>query len=174
MVLCGLDPATHTEADLPEVHHEVAKNKKNMSQDADVITAAIQARAIESACLANEFTVPVITMELIKAFREMRTFGTAEQVRGGLSPAGVITIREPGHDTYKEKTRILSLLEHGAVSVSMADTAEMQINDSKLPGRVIVVVRHGPVSWMSSWAQPMPLQRRPKRRLPMWWSSSRT
>ena len=139
LVLCGLNPAVHTEADLPAVHREIAKNKKTPSRDSDVINAALQARAVAAACLANEYTMPVVTTELVKTFRELRAFGTAEQVGGGLSPASIVTVGEPDHEAYKEKTRVLSMLELGAVAVSASDAADLQVNDAKLPGRVVAV-----------------------------------
>lgn len=133
MRVCGLDPATATEDQLPPVHVSLGRNKKQTSRDGDVITQAIDARAAMANCLVTEHTLPVVTPDIIKMFRDHRIAGVMDQVGGGLTPSMLIVVGEPDNEFFRNLATSQAYIESGNVSMSLDDTKKLTINNPKLP-----------------------------------------
>ena len=75
--------------DLPEVLHALGRNKKK-SDNALVLQSAIDSRAAVPASMEDAYTKPVLSTQIIEAFRTYTWAMTRELVTDGIMPFNIM------------------------------------------------------------------------------------
>jgi hypothetical protein len=118
--------------DLPEVLLSLGRNKKK-SDDALVLQMAIDNRAASPASTADEYTKPVLSTQIIDAFRTYAWAATGELVTDGITPFNITYAIESSARAVAQKVSHLVTVESGGAAMSFADAREFQQGDTTFP-----------------------------------------
>jgi len=97
------------------------------------ICSAIDIQASENNCVANQWSKPVVTAQLLVIFQEHRLTATGDNYGEGFTP---FTITCAGHPNAKDETtkaNRLNTVETGSTGISYADTVTSEKVDQRLP-----------------------------------------
>ena len=112
--------------DLPKLLHSLGWNKKK-SHNALVLQMVINNHAASPASMANEYTKPVLSMQIIDAFRTYAWWAaTGDLVTDGITPFNITYAIESSTHAVAQKVSHLVTLELGGVVMSFADAHEFQ------------------------------------------------
>ena len=122
---------------LPELLHALGQNKKK-SDDALVLQMAIDNRAAAPASTADEYTKPVLSMQMIDAFCTYAWAATGELITDGITPFNITyAIETSAHHAVVLKVSHLVTVESGGVAMSFVDAKQFQESDVKFPATTV-------------------------------------
>lgn len=121
------------EAGLPPLIIQLGRNNKNRKNDIAAIRAAIDQRADNNACLADDYTKPELTTHLVTLCRELRFVNLSEQLSDGLSPFPLVCVAEEAALAERNRVDSVLRLESTSTSLSFGDTEQMVKFHGKLP-----------------------------------------
>jgi len=90
-------------------------------------------RASENNCVANQWSKPVVTANLLVIFREHRLIATGDNYGEGFTPFTITCAGHPNTKDESAKANRLNLVETGSTGVSYADTVAFKKVDHRLP-----------------------------------------
>jgi len=118
--------------DLPPLLKTLGSHTKQ-ANDHVAIRSAIDIQASENNCVANQWSKPVVTAQLLVIFREHRLTATGDNYGEGFTP---FTITCAGHPNAKDETakaNRLNLVETGSTGISYANAVAFEKVDHHLP-----------------------------------------
>ena len=125
-ILCLLD--LMSQDDLPELLHSLGCNKKK-SDDALVLQMATENQVASLALTANEYTKPMLSIQIINVFRTYAWAATGELVTNRITPFNITYMIESIACAMAQKVSHLVTVESGGVAMSFADVQEFQQSD---------------------------------------------
>ena len=116
----------------PALLRQLAKHKKS-SEDIPFLRAAIDVRANNVACLADDHTKPKLTTNLLSMLRDWRLVAAGEELTSGLSPFAIVCAGHADAKKASDKVDSQLRLEQASLSLTLADANEFLIKDTRLP-----------------------------------------
>ena len=129
-MLCLLDATSQD--DLLEVLHALGRNKKK-SDDALVLQSDINSRAALPASTADEYTKPVLSTQIIEAFRTYTWATTRELITDGITPLNIMYAIKTSAQAVTLKVSHMVTVESGGAAMSFTDAKEFQQSDVRFP-----------------------------------------
>ena len=129
-ILCLLD--LMSQDDLPKLLQSLSWNKKK-SDDALVLQMAIDNCAASLASMADKYTKPVLSMQIINAFRTYAWATASDLVTDGITPFNITYAIKLSACTVAQKVSHLVTVESGGAAMSFADAREFQKSDTNFP-----------------------------------------
>ena len=83
--------------------------------------------------MADEYTKPVLSTQIINAFRTYAWAATRELVTDGITPFNVTYAIKSSAQAVAQKVSHLVTVESGGTAMSFTDAKEFQQNDMKFP-----------------------------------------
>ena len=114
-ILCLLNLTSQD--NLPKLLHSLGQNKKK-SDDALVLQMVINNGAASPALMADEYTKPMLSMQIIDVFRTYAWAATRELVSDGITPFNMTyAIKSSTHAAVAQKVSHLVTVESGGANV---------------------------------------------------------
>ena len=103
--------------DLPNVLHELGKNKKK-ADDTWILQAAIDQCATTPTCVANEFMKPQLSTHIIDKFHSYAWAATGNEIMDGITLFNIVFMIKPAAQTMATKLEHLKAVESGGTAMS--------------------------------------------------------
>ena len=116
--------------DLPEVLHALARNKKK-SDDALVLQLAIDSQAAVPASTADEYTKPVLSTQIIKAFWTYAWAVTGDLVTDGIMSFNITYAIKASARAVALKVSHMITVKSGGAAMSFMDAKEFQQSNAR-------------------------------------------
>ena len=120
------------EANLPPLLRQLATHKKQ-ADDIPAIRAALDGRSDEIGSMADEYSRPTATTQLIAMMRDWRLICAGDELTAGLTPFTIVCAGHADHNATRDTVDTLRRLEQGANSMSYQDAQVFSIAGSNLP-----------------------------------------
>ena len=96
-----------------------------------MLQMVIDNRAAAPASMVDEYTKPVLSMQIIDAFRTYAWAATSELVTDGITPFNITYAIETSARAVAQKVAHLVTVESGGAAMSFADAKQFQESDVK-------------------------------------------
>ena len=113
--------------DLPMIHRELARNQSRISQDKTTLFSAINARASNNNCVANQHSQPVVTTHLVELFRTHAIEDVGIDFGKGLTPFAMVCRGHPNAKTEEDKANLQQTVESGS-HIGLQDAQAFKLN----------------------------------------------
>ena len=120
-----------TDADLPEIHHVLAKSKKG--QGLAILQAAVQNRALVSNVALQDGSLPLVTTKVAdEVFRSFQPMATGLTFAQGLTPFAMVCEGHAEAAKVQEMAKKADMAERGS-GLGLADAERLVATDVRFP-----------------------------------------